>query len=514
MSLVTDDFKPSVSTIEEVKKLQDLVRKLELQNLHLRNKQISNRRRSNSPVPEHRPTSNSSRPAKKVSDEKPISDSSMYIENTHYSVRDEYFDDLDIIGVSDIEMSDDESWLYSSPSTLANYKKESPYKWLRKDVDDPENKQLQLAKKALLTKLNELEILSPSTKLNPHHFGSPAVSNVYKSHVYHKTPPTSRFYDPVPIDTRTFTRSKKKQALDFLEKLDLYSNERNLDKIDSVESLNRRGSDMSSDSLSTCHVLEDANDVQEVARMQEESLRMNSPMGTPKRGSLSSTYRKISTSRGSVSDQDVSETSVFSTQSTDDIEQDLFESDSYQMDPLQHSNHSSSSESPYGSNISLHDSGKGTVKLGGYRRSLPNLNRDPTVLRQSRNKINREDKSIHSKYSNHLKVQSAGRKSDSNLESSNKNNRKEYTSPSRSRQPLKQVFRSGRSNLESLPNSEPITNVPRSADCSELRRLVKSALPRPSRASSASRSTVRSGIPMPSIMSKKHVEDTWSEGCF
>lgn len=79
-------------------------------------------------------------------------------------------------------------------------------------------------------------------------------------------------YDSGSIDTRTFTRSKKKQAIDFLEKLDLINRERNLEKIQSVESLNRRGSDISSDSLSTSHVLEDANDVQEVARMQEESM--------------------------------------------------------------------------------------------------------------------------------------------------------------------------------------------------------------------------------------------------
>lgn len=50
--------------------------------------------------------------------------------------------------------------LYTSPkSEKPEQLNESPsYQWLRKDVDDPENKQLQLAKKALLTKLNELEI--------------------------------------------------------------------------------------------------------------------------------------------------------------------------------------------------------------------------------------------------------------------------------------------------------------------------------------------------------------------
>lgn len=105
-----EDFKPSVSTLEEVKKLQDLVRKLELQNLHLRNKHISNKRRSASPVKEQRTVSNSSRSSKKGTDENICSDVDSYNENSHCSKQEEYFDDLDIIEVSDLEMSDDESW--------------------------------------------------------------------------------------------------------------------------------------------------------------------------------------------------------------------------------------------------------------------------------------------------------------------------------------------------------------------------------------------------------------------
>lgn len=82
-------------------------------------------------------------------------------------------------------------------------------------------------------------------------------------------------FDNGSIDTRTFTRSKKKQALDFLEKLDLINNGRNFEKMHSSDIRNRRESDVSADSMSTCHVLEDANDVQEVARMQEESMLLN-----------------------------------------------------------------------------------------------------------------------------------------------------------------------------------------------------------------------------------------------
>lgn len=71
------------------------------------------------------------------------------------------------------------------------------------------------------------------------------------------------------------------------------------------------------------------------------------------------------------------------------------------------------------------------------------------------------------------------------------NRKRDFLSPSRSRQPSKQVPQQGHPSFESLPNSEPITNVPRSAESVDLRRQGKSCLPRPSRANSASRSIVR-----------------------
>ncbi|GFW52032.1 uncharacterized protein TNCV_2819011 [Trichonephila clavipes] len=286
MSVIMEDFKPSVNTLEEIKKLQDLVRKLELQNLHLRNKQNVPRKRSVSPVKEVKSSpKNSNRTMKKTSDVTGGVDSEINVENSSLCAKkDEYFDNLEIIRVSDIEMSDDESWLYTSPkNSKLEQTNENSYKWLRKDVDDPENKQLQFAKKALLTKLNELDILSPSNKITAHHAENPAISNLRRSQMMYKTPHSAQNHDPAHVDSRTFTRSKKKQAMEFLEKLDSLNNERS-DKNYTIQ-LHRRGSDVSSDSVSSCHILEDANDVQEVARMQEESLRMSSPLGTPKRSS-------------------------------------------------------------------------------------------------------------------------------------------------------------------------------------------------------------------------------------
>ncbi|GIX74369.1 uncharacterized protein CEXT_697151 [Caerostris extrusa] len=399
-------------------------------------------------------------------------DSESNVENSSICAnKDEYFDNLEIIRVSDIEMSDDESWLYTSPkSKKEDQTVENPYKWLRKDVDDPENKQLQLSKKALLTKLNELEILSPVNKVTTHHAENPAISNLRRSQMMYKTTPLSaQNHDPIHVDSRTFTRSKKKQAIE-------------------------RGSDVSSDSVSSCHILEDANDVQEVARMQEESLRMSSPLGTPKRGSGNSlSSRKISTSsRGSISDQDASEISVFSSQNPDDSPGlECVGNHSYPAESYNHSDQSSPSESPYGSNASLHNAGKGKAKLGTYRRSLPNLNREQLALRQSKSKICSDNTS-------QVRGGAIGRKSDSQVQGVQKTKR-DTKSPSRMKQ-YNQVSLHQPAFL-SPENAEPVIAVPRSADSSGIRS--KSGLPRPSRASSASRSVVRSGIPMPASLSKK-----------
>ncbi|XP_055927083.1 SLAIN motif-containing protein 2-like isoform X2 [Argiope bruennichi] len=483
MSLIMEDFKTSVNTLEEVKKLQELVRKLELQNLHLRNKQNIPRKRSVSPVKDVK-SRNATRSARKTSEAKGDVDNESNVENSVFANKDEYFDNLEIIRVSDIEMSDDESWLYTSPKSAKQQQTvESPYKWLRKDVDDPENKQLQLAKKALLTKLNELEILSPPNKVTTHHAENPVVSNLRRSQMMYKTPLSVQNHDPTHVDTRTFTRSKKKQAIEFLEKLDSLS----IEKSEKAYTVQLYRSDVSSDSVSSCHILEDANDVQEVARMQEESLRMSSPLGTPKRGSVnSSSSRKVSTSsRGSTSDQDMSETSVFSSQNPyESTSYECVENCSYSIDSYNHSDQSSPSESPYGSNASLHNAGKGKSKLGTYRRSLPNLNREQLALRQSKNKLCSDSTNqIHSQVKGTL-----GRKSDSQMHSVQKT-RREVKSPSRVKQ-SNQMF-VHQPIFQSPENSEPLTDVPKSADSADLRMRSRSGLPRPSRASSASRSVAR-----------------------
>ncbi|GFW52025.1 uncharacterized protein TNCV_2818941 [Trichonephila clavipes] len=142
------------------------------------------------------------------------------------------------------------------------------------------------------------------------------------------------------------------------------------------------------------------------------------------------------------------------------------------------------------------------AKLGTYRRSLPNLNREQLALRQSKNK------GSTSQIQGQVRGVAVGRKSDSQVQKT----RREAKSPLRVKQYNQMSLH--QTTFQSPENSEPVPILPRSADSVDVRVRARSGLPRPSRASSASRNAARSGIPMPSALGKKRVEDSWSEGCF
>lgn len=71
----------------------------------------------------------------------------------------------ELIDVDDIELSDEESWLYKSPKKLSSEDKAvNTYKWLQKDDKTVVKMDLQVAKSALVNKLNELQIQSSNLK--------------------------------------------------------------------------------------------------------------------------------------------------------------------------------------------------------------------------------------------------------------------------------------------------------------------------------------------------------------
>ncbi|XP_035217862.1 SLAIN motif-containing protein-like isoform X2 [Stegodyphus dumicola] len=69
--------------------------------------------------------------------------------------------ETELIDVDDIELSDEESWLYKSPKKLTSDEKAlSTYKWLHKDVEEMDNVELYVTKNALVSKLNQLKMLN------------------------------------------------------------------------------------------------------------------------------------------------------------------------------------------------------------------------------------------------------------------------------------------------------------------------------------------------------------------
>ncbi|KAK6172934.1 hypothetical protein SNE40_016491 [Patella caerulea] len=131
---------------DEVKKLQDLVKKLEKQNELLRSKQklqtidshLSNGDPDNKPVVTKNTESN---------------DKSKLTKDCLKGL-----DEVEIVNVDELSLKneEDESWLYSSPKApTPQQTKVSPYKWVRQEFDHP-SPELVSGRKSLLSKMDEV----------------------------------------------------------------------------------------------------------------------------------------------------------------------------------------------------------------------------------------------------------------------------------------------------------------------------------------------------------------------
>ncbi|XP_076360089.1 SLAIN motif-containing protein 2-like isoform X3 [Tachypleus tridentatus] len=323
MSVITKEAQMGVDPHEEVKKLQDLVKKLELQNQQLRCRQRTP------------PTRDRISPGKnegRTNDSRTNKTQHSFNKNTEKADkpkrREGSFKEGDFIILDELDLSDEESWLYSSPKGLTPEDRViSPYKWMRKDLEDPENKELQLARRALANKLDELALLTPSQQNGP---VNRSPSNSYSSGI--KSPFGRRI-----VDSRTFTRNRRKRE-----------GEVNLPPgaIPVIEPLQYSYQGKSENSVAAeDDSLADVIDVHEIARLQEESLKQYSPASTPKRNSeLHETHPNTTAVHSRIS------------------------------------NHSSPTNSHYGSNNSLDN------PTENVRRSLPNLTRGSSGIRLGRGK--------------------------------------------------------------------------------------------------------------------------------
>lgn len=244
MSLILDNRQNNMDTEAEVAKLQLLVKQLELQNEELRSE------RSGSKPP---PTQ----------DEVTLSN----IDNIDNSV---HCTDLEVMEPLDTTaLSDDENWLFESPKAKPHNED-----WLRKDMDDPT---LGGTRKTLLQKLDQIAL---SPRASPLHSRSPGSSS--GSILSPESPPSSRG----EIDTRTFVRPKKKRSIPYGEINDENRNMLIKKEAGSRECLARSSGSLGSeedDRMSSAsdgsfsYRLTDVEDVNAVARLQEESLRLPDP---------------------------------------------------------------------------------------------------------------------------------------------------------------------------------------------------------------------------------------------
>ncbi|CAE1231139.1 SLAIN1_2 [Acanthosepion pharaonis] len=266
----------------EVRKLQELVKKLELQNELLRSKQKLNNGDVDSKISHNGSAS--------INNHQNQNNSCNNNNNNVHQVSD---DDVDILDVNSLSSSKDDeySWLYSSPKPPTERQTQvSPDIWVREEFDHPKP-EVQLARKSLVLKLEEVARLSKT---------SPTLSGSYPlgNHVTSNKPRLgiselgsgngSSTSSPVPsikqpllstlgtrVDTNTFTRPKKNK--DRLRLIPAESCASNKDAESQSQALNR---------------IPDVSDIQNMAKLQEESLRQSiSPLSSPRKEGLSCSRR-------------------------------------------------------------------------------------------------------------------------------------------------------------------------------------------------------------------------------
>ncbi|KAK7097211.1 SLAIN motif-containing protein 2-like [Littorina saxatilis] len=250
----------SIDPDNEVKKLQELVKKLEKQNEVLRTKQkLSLDSLPNGDVEKSPLTHNNNHQAESPSD-------SMKDRSAEGGL-----EDVDVLDVDNLSLKEDEdSWLYSSPKPPTPQQSTiSLYQWVRQDFDHP-SPEVESARRSLLSKLDEVARMNRSSStpaLGANTSPTTPVTSLSRS-TEESQKPYSRPHQKQSllsmagnrIDNGTFTRPKKSH-----ERLGPMVAER----------------DRGHEEVYNQH---DVTNVEAVAKQQEESLRQSRATYTsPKR---------------------------------------------------------------------------------------------------------------------------------------------------------------------------------------------------------------------------------------
>ncbi|XP_072920799.1 SLAIN motif-containing protein 2 isoform X2 [Hemitrygon akajei] len=338
-----EDVNSNVSADLEVRKLQELVRKLEKQNEQLRTRStiLSPKHTAPVPAPTPAPAGNSWQPllaccpspgqtleGEVLSQltqrggavtQSPGScglsgsigwDSPGLAERT---VLDEVATlDLETMSLQDDgDQEEEDSWLYTSPKRLPTpvQKAFSPLQWCRQVLDHPSS-DIETAKRSLLHRLDQTIADSKrrslfSSSYYPANYPSPFSPNRSSS------PFGSGFSSPSSTPARSASHVKQLMMPGTTGYFKGSTDQNPLSPPSSVDS-ELSASEIDEDSVGSSYKLADVTDVQILARMQEESLRQEYAASTSRRSSGSSCH---STRRGTFSDQE------FDVQSLEDEEE-------------------------------------------------------------------------------------------------------------------------------------------------------------------------------------------------
>uniref|UniRef100_A0A3Q2Y3D7 SLAIN motif family, member 2 n=1 Tax=Hippocampus comes TaxID=109280 RepID=A0A3Q2Y3D7_HIPCM len=216
-------------------------------------------------------------------------------------------DQVDVLDLEDMDClhEDDDSWLYEAKLNSPLQKALSPVVWCRQALDNP-SPDMELAKRSLIHRLdltmsaNKRRSLYGSCYNQQATYGSPYSPNAASS------PYSSGFNSPCSTPSKVPIVRQQLMPVNAAHQRNAAAAERNPPAVSPQSSVDSElsTSEMDEDSVgsSTTYKLNNVNDVQILARMQEESLRQDYAASASRRSSGSSCH---SLRRSTFSDQEL-----------------------------------------------------------------------------------------------------------------------------------------------------------------------------------------------------------------